>query len=473
MSDDIKKFGETRDALDKVSPSFCVAKWKQVTLHLHTGNTHSCHHPDTHRVPLKELEKDPSALHNTEFKKRLRKSMLEGKRPKECHYCWRVEDSAKELFSDRIVKSSEAWARPYLDEISQSPWTQNADPSYLEVNFGNLCNMKCSYCLPHISSQWMKELEEHGPYPVSNVVHSLEFTEQQNKTIWKGSDETNPYLQAFWKWWPDLYPKLLHLRVTGGEPLLNPNTFRMIDYVIANPRPDLNLSINSNLMVPADKLTKFIEQAKLIQADQKVAELAVFTSIDTWGAQAEYIRHGLRHDYFWKSVERVLRELPSSPLVFMVTFNALSIVGFQKLLEHLIALRETFPQIRLNFSHLTNPPHQNVKILPASYLTRMSQLISFMKSAGNAFAPKELQEMERIFAWMAAPEPKTNLIRNRKDFYLFFREHDQRRGTNFLETFPEMEDFWRGCELLVADEYGLVDFARSGAADTSSRMSSK
>ncbi|MCX6102749.1 MAG: hypothetical protein NT000_05730 [Proteobacteria bacterium] len=80
-----------RNELDAVSPSFCAAKWKQVTVHLQNGLTHSCHHPVPHKIPLKELQLNPSALHNTEFKKQQRKLMLQGKRPAECDYCWRVE----------------------------------------------------------------------------------------------------------------------------------------------------------------------------------------------------------------------------------------------------------------------------------------------------------------------------------------------------------------------------------------------
>jgi hypothetical protein len=32
------------------------------------------------------------------------------------------------------------------------------------------------------------------------------------------------------------------------------------------------------------------------------------------------------------------------------------------------------------------------------------------------------------------------------DFYRFFSEHDQRRGTDFLKTFPEMRAWWQECE---------------------------
>jgi hypothetical protein len=34
----------------------------------------------------------------------------------------------------------------------------------------------------------------------------------------------------------------------------------------------------------------------------------------------------------------------------------------------------------------------------------------------------------------------------KKNFYAFFNEHDRRRQTNFLNTFPEMEEFWMECK---------------------------
>ena len=79
--------------LNETGPGFCLAKWTKVTMHLGNGLTHSCHHPGAHKIPLEELKDNPSALHNTLFKKERRKEMLNGKRPKECDFCWRVEDN--------------------------------------------------------------------------------------------------------------------------------------------------------------------------------------------------------------------------------------------------------------------------------------------------------------------------------------------------------------------------------------------
>ena len=74
MSD---KFKKTHELLNSVSPTLCLAKWQQVTIHLQNGHTHSCHHPQTHKIPLEEIKENPSALHNTKYKKEQRKLMLE------------------------------------------------------------------------------------------------------------------------------------------------------------------------------------------------------------------------------------------------------------------------------------------------------------------------------------------------------------------------------------------------------------
>ena len=58
-------FQEIKDKLDAVSPSFCIAKWKTLTLHLGLGENHSCYHPPMHKIDPWAIKRNPSALHNT------------------------------------------------------------------------------------------------------------------------------------------------------------------------------------------------------------------------------------------------------------------------------------------------------------------------------------------------------------------------------------------------------------------------
>jgi hypothetical protein len=106
---------KVRDELNEKGNGMCLAKWTQVTLQLQSGHNHSCHHPRTHKISEAEIARNPSALHNTRYKKLRRKEMLSGARPVECDYCWNVEDNS-DRFSDRIFKSGENWSYPFINQ---------------------------------------------------------------------------------------------------------------------------------------------------------------------------------------------------------------------------------------------------------------------------------------------------------------------------------------------------------------------
>ena len=148
-----------------LGPSLCLAKWKQVSLHLTTGHTNSCYHPPLHRIELSDIHRDPSGIHNTAHKKEQRKIMLRNERPSECQYCWNMEDQGK--LSDRHYRSGEPWAAVDFEKIAKSSGDEDAIPSYVEVNFNHACNLSCSYCSPQFSSSWAAEIERSGAYPTS------------------------------------------------------------------------------------------------------------------------------------------------------------------------------------------------------------------------------------------------------------------------------------------------------------------
>ena len=454
MSD--TKLVEVKNKLNEVGCGFCLAKWTQVTMHLHNGLTHSCHHPTPHKIPLSELSRNPTALHNTQEKKRARKEMLSGKRPKECNYCWNVEDNSN-MLSDRIFKSEEPWSWEYYNEIKNINYRENYNPKYVEVSFSNTCNFKCSYCGPMFSSKWMEEIERYGKYPTSTSFGSLDWVKSEGKMPYKHS-EHNPYVKAFWEWWPDLYKDLHTFRITGGEPLLSKDTWDVLDYIIKHPSPNkkLNLSINSNLGVPDNLIDKLIEKLQIITDKELVNEMIIYTSLDGWGAQAEYIRHGLEFNRFWDNVNKILQKVPKVTVVFMTTYNALSVFSFRTFLKNVLDLRiehknpyrywlTTAP---VDASYLRYPTHQTVKMLDLEHkeLIRKQAEFGVYNSVENydgdtmGFNDIEVQKIKRIYDWSLSDD--INLNQNRIDFVKFVDEHDIRRGTNFLKTFPEMEDFY-------------------------------
>ena len=163
---------EAKKKLDTMSPTMCLAKWNQVSLHLPTGLTNSCYHPPLHEIDATQLEKNPAALHNTAEKLDQRFKMLQGERPDGCSYCWKMEDAGE--MSDRHYRSGEPWAMDSFDEIVDNPLA-DVNPSYVEVNFNNVCNLSCSYCSPQFSSTWTAESKEHGAWPTT-VPHNDTLT---------------------------------------------------------------------------------------------------------------------------------------------------------------------------------------------------------------------------------------------------------------------------------------------------------
>jgi hypothetical protein len=256
-----RNFYTTKHAIDEISDSFCAAKWLQVSLHLTNGKTHSCYHPPTHDIDRQDLEIDPSSLHNTKQKFLERKMMLEGQRPPGCEYCWKIEDSGH--VSDRYYRSSEHWAVDKIDHIKNLPYDYLVNPTYVEVNFNQTCNFKCSYCSPHLSSTWEEEVRNFGPYKIGDTLHNHLAT-LQNAGLMpvSGGTKNNLYLESFWQWWPDLYLNLKVFRMTGGEPLMDANTFKVLDYVIEHPNKNLELSVTSNLCPPKDLFEKFLSKIK-------------------------------------------------------------------------------------------------------------------------------------------------------------------------------------------------------------------
>ena len=494
-------FEESKKNLDSISATFCAAKWLQVSLHLTNGKTHSCYHPPTHSIDVNQLELNPGALHNTGQKFQERKMMLEGERPAGCEYCWKIEDAGH--VSDRYYRSSEHWAKNKIIPISKLPNDYNVDPTYVEVNFNQSCNFKCAYCSPHLSSSWQEEIEEHGPYIFPDKEHNnIVRLKKQGLMPIEGSVKNNPYVTAFWKWLPTIYRNLRVFRMTGGEPLMDKNTFKVLEYVNLNPHGQLELSITTNLCPPDEKL--FDKFLSLIKDCEKIRtyedknnfnddsgnycyvapaykHLMMFVSLDSVEHQAEYIRSGLNYNQLLINLQSFLNETDHTSISFINTFNILSISKLKQFLELILKLREEFGSRIQTEKILESPPSHGIDHPPI--ILKKFQRIWFDIPLLNSPAwlncynatDEQISELEDIYKWM---EQHTDIVKfnqtfegfkpfeleklqrninvikenrstqeqrykNNRDFKIFFEEYDHRRNTDFVKTFPEMAEWYR------------------------------
>ena len=449
-----------RDLMDdEVSDTFCLAKWHHTSIYLQTGMTHSCYHPSPHHIPLEGLEFNPSQLHNTPQKKLERKEMLEGKKPSGCQYCWNVECMGRDYISDRVIRSASLYTEERVEEIKSKPWDFDVNPDYIEIAFSNECNFKCGYCHPNSSSSFANEIKKHGPYPTEN--HGLNID-----SIQLIEEHENPYVKAWWEWWPEVSKTLNILRITGGEPLMHASTWRLFDELKANPKPHLELNINTNLGVSNRRLQNFSNEVHKLQEANAVKQFAIYTSIDTWNPRAEYIRTGLDLE-LWEQNLDTFATTVKSPINLMITFNALTVTTFKDLLVKILEWRKKYQgvivppkegsgrTIRFDTPYLKEPLHYDMNILPKEeFMPYMTEALAFIfenvdDDDPTMFQTVEYEKFRRVHDYMAQTTYSEDKLKiAHKDFYLWFNEYDKRRKTNFLETFPEYRNFYEWCRTL-------------------------
>ena len=192
-----------------------------------------------------------------------------------------------------------------------------------------------------------------------------------------------------------------------------------------------------------------------ICTQKKVEHVMQFVSVDSYGKQAEYIRHGLDYNRMMANVDEFLERIPHrNSVTFIITYNNLSVTGLGALLEEIRQLRQkhskTYQRVWFDIPLLRQPAWQQITLLPESYQAIHEANIEYMrKNSGeekglHIFKDFEIQKMLRNLAyWRKNANASTQ---NKKNFYAFFNEHDRRRLTNFETVFPEMGEFWQECK---------------------------
>jgi hypothetical protein len=388
-------------------------------------------------------------------KKLERKKMLEGEKPTGCQYCWNIEAMGKEYISDRHIRNSSIFTEERFEQTAKGPWDQNINPEYLEINFGNECNFKCGYCHPKYSTSFYKEIEKFGPVKsVKNHRCDVDWMKLYQR------EEENPYVDAFWEWWPELRKTLNIMRVTGGEPTLHKSTWQLLDKIDEDPMPWLELNVNSNLGTKNIIIERLATKVKKLADEGKIRSFKLFTSMDTWGPRAEYIRTGLDLK-IWEENFHTYLQKSNSAITFMITFNVFSVTSFKSLLEKFLEWRKQYGwfeerkehKVRFDTPYLREPIQYDMNILPKEeFMPYMYESLQFMKDnlddeRPDAFSTIEYEKFKRVVDYMAETVySNEKLIEGRRDFYNWFNELDDRRENDMLSIFPEMMDFYRLCQ---------------------------
>ena len=433
-----------KQILDTKSPSFCAAKWYNATIWLGSGQTTSCHHPPAHAIDVEDIKRDPAALHNTQRKKADREMMQKGERPSGCEYCWKIEDIGRDNISDRVYKSK-IYPIEDLNRAFRTPARENFNLRTLEIAFDRTCQFACSYCNPAFSSTWVNDIKRNGAYTKLVSDGRNHFTHTHDSSQLYKFGEVNPYVEAFFQWWErDLHQSLQELRITGGEPLMSGETWKLLEWFKNNKgKSQTRLAINSNLGTDVD-LDRLLDTIEGLEID-------LYTSNESIGLQAEYIRDGLVWDDWANNVERLLTSGKFRGMHVMCTINALCLTTLDQLLECIMnwKLRYGRDAISFTLNILRFPSFQSPLVLPDNLRTVYQQrLVTWLEhwADSEVIEEHEVNHTQRLIDYLdVVKTPHSEAFDRPKllnDFKQFYTQYDQRRGKEFGAAFPELKEWY-------------------------------
>jgi hypothetical protein len=416
------------------SDTACLLKWAWSTVSMETGTTSSCH-----RVDIDPIDPDNFGnFHNLPAKVQAREAMIRGEWPgRGCEYCSNVEKHGG--ISDRIMTMQRQHGLDKIPpELLTNPMATAVTPIVLEVYFNNTCNLSCVYCGPNLSSKWNQEILKFGKIKVQDFtvnphVPNNPRYDRMVADLWQ-------YLEQ-----NDRYKTIRHYQVLGGESLLQKELDQSFDFWFTHPNPSLTINLITNMMIPHHQFVKKMQRVEELVNAEAIYMLELTASLDCWGPQQEYVRHGLDLETWQKNFEYML-DKSWCKLAVHSCISSLTIKTMPALIERINHWNSRMTgdrEIEHNFD-LTignqwklNGMHP-VAFGPGVFDKEFDQILELMPTNTEMQRTNRAQ-MQGQFEYIKNSPRQPNRIIALKQY---LDELDRRRNTDWKMLFPWLDRDW-------------------------------
>ena len=255
--------------------TFCLAPW--VSIHTWPdGKVFPCclwnSRDPVGNVNAQSLEE----IWNNEKMKKIRRSFLKGEKLKSCDRCFHLEDTVDQSYRQRINKDHKDKMH-YVNETNQDGSLNIMNLHLWDVRISNFCNFKCRSCGLGLSSSWYsdsKALGEKADKALININDKASFM-----------DMLEPH-----------YNCVDEIYFAGGEPLVMPEHYQILDRLLELGRTDVNIRYSTNF----SKLT--FKGKHIFDYWKHFPNLELYISIDGVGKIGEYVRKGFDDKLFYDNI---------------------------------------------------------------------------------------------------------------------------------------------------------------------------
>jgi wyosine [tRNA(Phe)-imidazoG37] synthetase (radical SAM superfamily) len=411
----------------------CQLKWGQSTVYLTDGVSASCHRVQGDPLEMRNGELN---FHNLPAKLEARRKMLKGEWPgRGCQHCQHIEEAGGT--SDRQIHLNlEGYTAP--PELDNDLEAVDVTPRNLEVYWGNTCNQKCIYCAAHFSSQIHQEEKRFGLFDKEGV--TLDYNDfKLNPNIERDTER-------LFAWLENNIQKLHKIMVMGGEPFLQKETFRFIQFLEKRELPDLTLVFFSNHNVEHDRYKMWVRRLDKMVKQGRLDKLQIIASCDAWGPAGEYVRTGIDLPLLQKNFEYVLNETETLQGIN----SALTVTAVPGMPE-MVKMINKWSKIRPVYWSMMKAAQHDVGsksyLYPGIFGRKINDIglgeaidLFDIKSYGSLDSVKANHKiyMRGIMNEFEKREPS---IRRQKQFKIYLKELDRRRGTDYTKVYPQIAEW--------------------------------
>jgi len=412
----------------------CQLKWNHSTVFLTMGTTASCHRV-THDPIL--IENGKINFHNIPNKLEARKKMLNGEWPgRGCEHCKTIEDAGGE--SERMT-NIDFPGLLYPKELDQNPDEVNVTPTQLEIYFSNTCNLKCVYCNSKFSSTIDAENARHGEFTSGDTSKPGENVYLPGKT--EVSSNMEVMGDKLFVWLEDHIQDLNKIFILGGEPFLQKETERLVEFLERKPCPNLMLSIFSNLTVDPARVKKWLARMWQLKINGHINSLQVVGSLDCWGPEAEYVRNGLDLKKFQENFEFMLNETD----IILNINSAMTALTIPSMPDLVRQINQWSKKRTVYWSMMkagdAGRPYLNPTIFGKDILDLgINESIKLFDTQKDNIKEIYLRNLKGIANECASTVPD---LKSQQRLAIYLDELDRRRGTDWRGTFPTIADLYK------------------------------
>ena len=227
---------------------------------------------------------------NSNRMKEIRRKMIAGEKIRDCERCYQQEQQGAES-----LRSTQGMDKYIMDTLPDGTFQKSADS--MQIQLGNICNLKCKMCSQMYSHmhgmeprdigeqdpEWLHWVKEQGAN-VNNWTNELGIKQE-----WYKNKELKTQI------FKHISENIKQLCVIGGEPTLIPEFYELFEYCDQHDTlSGKEVTIVTNLTNTNPRLTKWLPKLK---------GWTIWASVDGVGERTEYIRYPSRWNKILESLE--------------------------------------------------------------------------------------------------------------------------------------------------------------------------